>query len=662
MKKMKKLLSVTLIALLLLAAAGAVFGFLLPYFMADTAMPQGEMTLQEQSDGALLLSWPQAEGADQYRVEIFHGEELLYRNFADSHKNFPMPQLPEDLELTLRISSVAGYKTLVGKSIRISDDVLEAPLEGTFPGVRVLETYMDAGRQAVSIVVDPRNADAWQCRMLDEQGNVLLDQIVEDPFLVLQFGDAGLSLPPEGQRYYFKASALREDSGMLYYGAEAPAGSFLAKDLTQWNLAVSMEVPSKYKRTLHWSEIRGCSYEVQRSTGSGWETVKTVAAGEKRTYATPWLNPGKYEYRIVAVDPGDGHEEAVSDSVPFTVHKLTQYATIWALKDLPVYADSGWRRIADHVKQGEAFCVLEETNGLFAIRVNDRICYIDSNYCMINLPDYLGDLCSYNITNSVYSIYAVHEFGIPDVTGVVSPGYENICQDDGSFLVPLLYPTAQKLMKAARSAQKEGFRLKIYDSFRPYITTRDIYDRTEKILNDPLPEVTYTGEPRSTITDLPEEPRRDLDYLTYGWVMTGYNYVLNAFLANTGSMHNLGIALDLTIEDLKTGVEIPMQSSMHDLSQYSVLSRNTEDAKHLGKIMTGAGFGGLVSEWWHFQDNDARDKLALIKVANGVSAQCWVKDDTGWRWRDAKGNLFSGKTLEMNGKTYTFDSKGYLAE
>ena len=105
-----------------------------------------------------------------------------------------------------------------------------------------------------------------------------------------------------------------------------------------------------------------------------------------------------------------------------------------------------------------------------------------------------------------------------------------------------------------------------------------------------------------------------------------------------------------------------MQSSMHDLSQYSVLSRNTEDAKHLSKIMTGAGFGGLVSEWWHFQDNDARDKLALIKVANGVSAQCWVKDDTGWRWRDAKGNLFSGKTLELNGKTYTFDSKGYLAE
>jgi D-alanyl-D-alanine dipeptidase len=214
-------------------------------------------------------------------------------------------------------------------------------------------------------------------------------------------------------------------------------------------------------------------------------------------------------------------------------------------------------------------------------------------------------------------------------------------------------------MKAARTAQNQGYRLKIYDSFRPYITTRDIFDRTELILDEPLPQQTYTGLPRSAITDLPEEPKRGFEELTYGWVMMGYNYGLNAFLARNSSSHNFGIALDLTLEDLISGEEIPMQTSMHDLSQYSVLSTNNDAANLLDSFMKKAGFGGLVSEWWHFQDNDARNDLDLVPVINGVSAECWVKDDQGWRWRDAKGSFFTGKTLEIGNKTYTFDAEGY---
>ena len=112
---------------------------------------------------------------------------------------------------------------------------------------------------------------------------------------------------------------------------------------------------------------------------------------------------------------------------------------------------------------------------------------------MINLPEYLGPLCAYNISNSYSSLYMVHEYAIPQVTGEVTVGYDRVRMADGSYLVPLLYPTAQKLETAAREARSRGFRLKIYDSYRPSRATREIYDLTKKVLEEPLPERSYTG-------------------------------------------------------------------------------------------------------------------------------------------------------------------------
>ena len=657
MIQMKKFVLYTLILLLLATCAG-VFGILLPYNAAETTMADTGLILQEQEDGTLSLQWPEAKHADRYQIEILARGEVLYREFSDRASGFPLPELPENTELTLRIQALADYRTLLGEGVRSSDNALEAVLPDRMPRLKVLSIYPDAGEQSVTMVVDQMGTSGWQCRVVDESGKVLLDRRVTDPFLVIPFGEQGPALPEENAPYQLQAMPVLEQDGLLCYGPVSRGGSITLEDLTVWELTLQTHTPSKYKRTFTWNEVRRADYAVQRLEQGDWITVSKIFDGEARSYTTPWLNPGSYEYRIVALDDS-GTELAVTESQEVLIHNLTQYATVWPVMDIHVYNDPNWIAIADHVKQGQAFCVLEEVNGLFAIEVNGKIRYINSNYCMINLPDYMGDLCSYNITNSVSSIYAVHEFGIPDVTGVVSLGYEDIAQENGDYLVPLLYPTAKKLMKAARTAQNQGYRLKIYDSFRPYITTRDIFDRTELILDEPLPQQTYTGLPRSAITDLPEEPKRGFEELTYGWVMMGYNYGLNAFLARNGSSHNFGIALDLTLEDLISGEEIPMQTSMHDLSQYSVLSTNNDAANLLGSFMKKAGFGGLVSEWWHFQDNDARDNLDLVPVINGVSSECWVKDDQGWRWRDAKGSFFTGKTLEIGNKTYTFNADGY---
>jgi D-alanyl-D-alanine dipeptidase len=234
--------------------------------------------------------------------------------------------------------------------------------------------------------------------------------------------------------------------------------------------------------------------------------------------------------------------------------------------------------------------------------------------------------------------------------------------------VPLLYPTANRLADAARIALEEGFRLKIYDAFRPQAATVQIYDLTEKMLKEELPEKPYTTKYTLEELKLPEK-KKETDPvtkeekevpLTYEEVMLGGEYTLNYFLAKGGSMHNLGLALDLTIVDLSTGKEAKMQTSMHDLSHYSVLSKNNKVAKKLTEIMTAAGFGGLISEWWHFQDNEARETINPPALWGGVTPGSWMADDHGWRFRNSNGVYCKDGTFTIDNRQYTFDAEGYV--
>lgn len=667
MKKLTKWLLSAVIIFLLLGTAVMVFGFLLPYASTQTSMPDsGVLTVERQADGQRLLSWPAGDNADFYRVEILDPtdgseEKLLYREFSDTETGFLLPEIPAGMTLTLRVTSAATYKTLLQEGTRFSENALEATVCFHSLPVLTLTTDADANEQTFYAEVQDLQGLQWHYQLLDDAGNVLAEQDLEQASLTLDFGEDGSFPLPQGEEQYrLLAYPLYKTEELRYLDVPSESIPITEEALTVWDLAPVLTQNSKYTFTLTWNETRGMDYEVQQLGQNGWRTVSTVGSEEERIYTSPQLEPDQtLQYRVVSVDPDSGEYAAESEPLTFEVKPMTTYVTVWPVRDLTAYADPGWGTPVDTAKAETAYYALELKNGMFAVRIGDDIRYIDSSYCMVNLPEYLGDLCSYNITNSVYSIYAVHEFGIPNVTGVVSIGYEDVCQEDGTFLVPLLYPTAQKLYNAALAAREQGYRLKIYDSFRPYATTRAIYDLTEQILYDPLPETTYTGQPRSTITDLPETLRPGASQLDYSWVMTGHNYTLNAFLARTGSTHNLGIALDLTLEDLETGGEIPMQTSMHDLSQYSVLGENNEAADLLGQIMHGAGFGGLVSEWWHFQDNGARASLGLPYVQNGVSAECWVRDDTGWRYRTAKGGFLTGETVTISGKDYTFDENGY---
>lgn len=664
MSKVAKRIILLAVLFLLLGAALALLLEYLPYRNAQNDMSAGQMQLELLEDGSLQLEWPRAKRADYYSVELYfpavsqEAEPVLaYQSFVTDGCSHVLPHLPENQELILRVNTVVEYRTPGQTRQRYGETPLEVRTAFRVPEVGELTCQPEPEGQKVILDYTLEPADQCWIYCTAPDGTVTLLDTTGETHREFSFGETeGVPMPEYGEEVTFHLVAFRDTPGLRFVGKTTELLSVCREDLLGREPNLRLSDNGDNVVTLTWDQTKGAYYEVQQQEVSrgGWTVLTRVDRAEPCTYTTGHLPACRdYVYRVVAVGGQvmeDSQVAAVSAEVPFSSVPSTTYCTIWPVNNLKAYADPQLTQEAGSVQIAAAYCVLEEEEGAFAIRLDGQTRYIDSNYCMINLPEYLGPLCAYNITNSYQSLYMVHEYEIPEVTGVITAGYEQVRLADGSYLVPLLYPTAQKLRVAAENAKAQGYRLKIYDAYRPNKATREIYDLTKAILEEELPERSYTG--RYTA---PKET-------TYQQLMTNGTWSLGSFLAAGGSLHNLGIALDLTLEDWNTGKELAMQSSIHDLSWYSVLSRNNGNANTLAAIMKGAGLGELVSEWWHFQDNEAHSTLKLPTVYEGVSPECWMTDGVGWRYRRYNGTYFVSCDRQIGGVTYTFDENGYVLE
>ncbi len=262
-------------------------------------------------------------------------------------------------------------------------------------------------------------------------------------------------------------------------------------------------------------------------------------------------------------------------------------AVVWPVEDTSLFDNRG--NIVLEVKAGTPMKVLFYADGYFKVFCQKKVGLVDCNICMINLPDVMQKEMQYDITNSYSSIYKIHGYDIKDVTGEVLYPYAKVGAK--RYLVPLLYPVALKLYEAEEDAIERGYTIKVYDAYRPYTVTKDIYAKTSDFV---------AANP------------------VYGEYMTapvnGVKYAQNNFLAKSVSNHNYGVAVDITLVDLATGKELQMQAPMHELSTRSVLSLNNENADLLSDIMLSNGFNGLASEWWHFDIREYRRSYAAFQV------------------------------------------------
>lgn len=670
-KKRNLLIIACALAVILLGAV-LTAGLLIPFSKAKNAMDSdGLLMVNTLANGNCQLQWPEGSNASGYEVQICAADGSVLHSTYVEGCTAEVPQFPEDRDLTIRISSVHTYD---GKERRGSEDLV-AKVEQLSPQVQNLNWEVDEQYDTVDISFELSDTDVARVYVLPVDGEPVLMEQVQDGTCQLRFGaDDLFQVPEHGQPLQVVIQLERRAGNVVSTGSATEGFTLTREDFLGRTLNVEQSYNGNNSYTLTWNETKGTYYDVRLSENGGktWTTIGYIPADRERSFTTPCLKAfTDYQISVVAVggQTMEGSETAAEGNILLlaTSEKIL-YSTIWPLMDLKVYSDKEAIQEIGKVSAGSAWCVLGQEGNYLKICYNGQDGYIDGNYCMINLPDYIGNLCAYDITNSYNSIYLVHEYGIKDVSGTVITGYEDVLLGEDQYLVPLVFPAAQRLISAGLDARSRGYTLKIYDSFRPQNATDDIYKKTQLILGNVVPSQTFSGK---KVTDLHlvnfgpaegEEAVEGVDYgiLTYRRMMTNNGaFSLSVFLAPGVSRHNYGLAMDLTLQDAQ-GNEIPMQTSIHDLSWYSCTSRNNANANLLREIMTGAGFSGIYSEWWHFQDNHAHQKYGYPTLRNGVSCQCWVADHNGWRYRLADGSFYANCTKTIDGESFSFDENGYL--
>jgi len=656
--------AVCVFAVLAIAAVAAVFVLTSADQGApgySTMDPKGRLELQEQENGSLLLSWPAGTKADGYLIEVLQKgkENPLYSFYSDGKTSYAIPALPQDQAVTIRVNSVSVYQDGEEEGMRLGENALEATGIFATPGVSQFDWSLNTQQRSVTFTYELSGGSKCILYRQDSDGELTQMETTEAEEKTVFFGaDGDCPIPTDDETVTFAMAAVTETDRYTFYGLTRNMLSLQRAHLLGGALLLNCRHEGHNIYTFTWNDAYADNYELQMlsAENNGWVSLGKFTASQPRTFTTqPLERFSTYHFRIVAYTGNTMTNDAfVAEPAKIQVKtgSTAVYCTVWPQKDLEVYKDSRRSAVLGTAHGAQAYCVVAVESGLFKVRFGDGYGYLDSNYCMINLPEFLGDLCSYDIANSYSAVFTAHNYGLPGVTGHVIDGYGNVLLDENDYLVPLLYPVALKLEKAAQMAMEQNYRLKIYDAYRPAEATYALYEKVTGLSGSRLPAYTYDGE----LGAFPD--------LTYFQLITNSGqFGINAFLAPGGSRHNQGLAVDLTLEDLSTEAEVPMQTQMHDLSYFSTTWKNNTNAKLLAQIMTDAGFATLMTEWWHFQDDVARETLGInTYLWSGVSAQCWMWDGNGWLYRCADGTYYADCSVSIDGTNYTFDLNGYVKE
>lgn len=238
------------------------------------------------------------------------------------------------------------------------------------------------------------------------------------------------------------------------------------------------------------------------------------------------------------------------------------------------------------------------------VQYNGKIGYVENAYCLINLPDYIPSI-HYIITNASKSIYKSSGQKL-SVTGqklYTTGKVYNERLEKKQYIVPVVYSFGKKILIAQTQALKEGYSLKIYDAYRPVSAAKQVKNSLTNLYNNN------------------SKVRNNINYASNG-TYWGQGW----FIANNLSAHSLASAIDVSLTKKGEILAIKMPTAVHELSTAAVkyktpvsgqtIVRNdlytstmTIGAKKLDRIMLNAGLTNLSSEWWHFQDNTAYNRI-----------------------------------------------------
>ena len=131
-------------------------------------------------------------------------------------------------------------------------------------------------------------------------------------------------------------------------------------------------------------------------------------------------------------------------------------------------------------------------------------------------------------------------------------------------------PAAEALLRAQRALHDEGFGLVVFDGYRPWSVTKVFWDSASAAER----KIEFVANPRK------------------------------------GSRHNRGCAVDLSLVDLRTGLEAAMPSAYDEFTEraFPSYTGGTQEVRSrrdlLRAAMEAEGFTVYPAEWWHFDYKD----------------------------------------------------------
>ena len=135
---------------------------------------------------------------------------------------------------------------------------------------------------------------------------------------------------------------------------------------------------------------------------------------------------------------------------------------------------------------------------------------------------------------------------------------------------------AEQLSKVQNDLEDIGLGLKVFDCYRPLSVTKKMWEV--------LPDSRYVANPER------------------------------------GSRHNRGAAVDVSLVDFKTGIELEMPTDYDDFSEkaWRNYEGNEPQVKRNSDLLASTiekhGFEPLITEWWHF-DFEGWEKYSILDIS-----------------------------------------------
>ena len=171
-------------------------------------------------------------------------------------------------------------------------------------------------------------------------------------------------------------------------------------------------------------------------------------------------------------------------------------------------------------------------------------------------------------------------------------GYEQPC-------ALMTIEAAQALKKVSDEVKKKGYRLKVYDAYRPQMAVDNFVRWAEDFKDKRMKKYFY--------------PKVDKTRL----FADGY--------IDAKSGHSRGSTIDLTLFDMNTGKEVDMGGTFdyfgiesHPDYKGKLTKTQIRNRNYLRDVMIKHGFKPLETEWWHFtlKDEPYPDTYFTFKVTD----------------------------------------------